>query len=312
MSWHSFDAAFWIDEKRQLKAHFSNSPAGFRRFVAWLKRHGFGKLRVGVESTNICAEALLNWLYEKGYPVFLLNAEQVSHYARTLGRRNKTDPADALVIARFVALHEQTPWLPPPPEHKTLRSLLRTRHQLMDTRLQIANQLRTADATARPYLQAIQRSILAQLKVMAQDLAAHLRAHPVLNANVRRLMTFKGVGVITAATVIAELPPITAQTDPRTICAWAGLIPCRRQSGKTELPSRISKRGNRYLRHALYMPALTAKRFNPQIKTFAARLAERGKTKSAVLGAVAHKMLRILVGMLKHQSDYDPNWVFSK
>jgi transposase len=307
----SFTAALLI-QQRVIKAEFPNHAAGFRRLRRWLQTHGVGTLRVGLESTNTYAEALAQWLHDEGHCVYLLNPERVACYARSLGQRNKTDPADAVTIAQFVERHECTVWLPPSPEQKTLRSLTRTRHQLVECSTKLSNQLQTADAIARPHLQAVQARVRQQLVELGRDIARHLRAHPVMAEQVRQLMTMKGVGLITAAIVLAELPPITAQTDPRAICAWAGLTPSRRQSGRTELPARMSRKGNVYLRQALYMPALVAKRYNPLLRAFALSLAQKGKSTRAILGALAHKMLRILVGLLRSKSDFDPNWSAKK
>lgn len=305
----TFCAALWFDRERFLKAEFNNNVAGFRQLRTWLKKHGAGgSLRVAVESTSTYAEALLEWLYAAGCSVFLLNPEQVSHYARACGRRNKTDPADAVTIAAFIATHDATPWQPPPPEQKDLRSLTRARAQVVDTARTLAVQLQTASGPARPHLQTLLEAARRTLAAIGRDIARHLKKHPLLADKVRRLMTIKGVGLITAATAIAELPPITAETDPRTIAAWAGLTPRRWQSGPREWTTRLCRKGNVYLRQALYMPALVAKRYNPLFRDYALRLAARGKTSGAILGALSHKMLRIIVGLLRSTSDFDPNW----
>lgn len=312
ISQRSFDAALLLAAPAVLQAQFSNSPAGFRQLARWLKRHGVGPVRLAVEATSTYAEALLYWGHAAGHEVFLLNPEHVAHYARSLGRRNKTDRVDAVTIAAFIAHHEATPWQPPSAEQKTLRSLTRTRSQLTELRNQLANQLRTADPAGAAYLRAAWRQVQAQLQALGRAIRAHVRACPLLAEPVRRLMTVKGVGLITAATVIAELPPITPDTDPRTIAAWAGLTPCRHQSGCTEWRTRLSRKGNAYVRQALYMPALVAKRYNPVLRAFAQRLAEKGKRTGAILGAIAHKMLRILVGLLRSNTDFDPAWSFQK
>lgn len=308
----SFLAALRLDAQRIVQKEFPNSAAGFRQLRNWLQRFCVGHVRVAVESTNVFADALLEWLYAQGHSVFLLNAERLHHYARSLGQRNKTDRADAVTIATFIALHEATPWLPPTPEQKTLRSLTRVRYQLVCTATQLRCQHKTATATARPYLDAVLARTCEQLKQIARDIAAHLAAHPVLAEQVRRLMTLKGVGLVTAAVIQAEIPPITPQTDPRTICGWAGLTPRRHQSGNVELRARLSRKGNAFVRDALYMPAMVAKRYNPLLRDFAARLEAKGKSNAAILGAVAHKMLRILVGLLKSKSDFNPTWSCQK
>jgi transposase len=309
----SFDAALRLDEERWLKARFDNRPAGFRKLQRWLQTHGVGPLRVGVESTNVYADALAHWLHAAGHQVYLLNPERTAYYARSQGQRNKTDPADALSIAHFIARHHDlTPWQPPSPEHKHLRSLTRVRAQLVLARTQLRHQLATADAVARPHLRALERALREQLARIGREIAQHLRLHPLLGEQVRRCMTLKGIGLVTAAVVVAELPPVTAQTDPRALCAWVGLTPRRWQSGQTEGRARLSRKGNAHLRLALYMPALVAKRCNPLLRAFALRLAANGKSTGAILGALAHKMLRILVGLLRSQTDFDPNWSCQK
>jgi transposase len=307
----TFVAALWFSRQRFIKAKFDNNSAGFRKLRIWLKAHGAGgTLRVGVESTSTYAEALVEWLYGHRYTVLLLNAERVAHYARACGQRNKTDPADAVTIAAFIASHEATPWQPPPVEQKDLRSLTRARIQIVATSKALHLQLQTASGPARPHLQALLDAAKRTLAALNCDIAAHTKKHPALAEQVRRLMTLKGVGLITAATAVAELPPITAQTDPRTIAAWAGLTPRRCQSGPREWTTRLCRKGNVYLRQALYMPALVAKRHNPLLRDYAQRLKARGKDSGAILGAISHKMLRIIVGLLRTNTDFDPNWSF--
>ena len=309
----SFDAALWLDQQRVVKARFENRPSGFRKLDRWLQTHGVGRLRIGVEATNTYAEALVQWLYERGHTVLLLNPERTAHYARTLGQRNKTDPADAFTIAQFIARHDNlTPWRPLPVEHRDLRSLTRVRQQVVAARTQLRHQLATADAIARPHLQALNLALQRQLATIGRAIVVHLRQHPTLHEQVRLCMSLKGVGLVTAAIVVAELPPITAASDPRALCAWVGLTPRRWQSGKTEGPARLSRKGNAHLRLALYMPALVAKRYNPTLRAFAARLAANGKSTAAILGALSHKMLRILIGLLRSKTPFDPNWVFQK
>lgn len=309
----SFAAALWFGPKRCLQQEFKNNPSGFRQLQRWLKTHGVGPaLRIGVEATNTYADAVVEWLHGAGYTVYLLNPERTACYARCLGQRNKTDPADAITIAMYVAHHECTPWRPPLPEQKTLRSLTRTRHQLTATATVLSNQLRTATGPGRDALSAVLRTVRTQLAALLRAIRQHLREYPLLAEQVRRIMTMTGMGLITAAITLAELPPITADSDPRTICGWAGVTPCRSQSGQSEGRTHLSRKGNAYLRQALYMPALVAKRWNPLFKQFAERLAARGKSTPAILGAISHKMLRIIVGMLRSNTDFDPAWSAQK
>lgn len=308
MAKRTFTAALWFGPDRFLTAEFDNHSGGFRRLRTWLKAHGAGALRVAVESTSTYAEALVEWLHAQGHAVFLLNPERVAHYARACGRRNKTDPADAITIATFIAHHEATPWQPPPPEQKDLRSLTRTRAQVVATVKILTVQLQTTAGPARAHLQGLLQAARGTLAAIRREIVAHLQQHPVLGQSVRRLMTCDGVGLVTAAIAVAELPTITPQSDVRALAAWTGVTPRRWQSGPREWTTRLSRKGNVYLREALFMPALVARRRNPLLRDFAQRLKDRGKSNGEILGAVSHKMLRILVGLLRTNTDFDPNW----
>jgi transposase len=304
----TFFAALRYDDQRIVKREFSNNSAGFRKLQSWLKQHFTSKVRAALESTNVYGDALAQFLYDKGHEVFVLNPEHVAGFAISRGRRNCTDSSDAVIIAEFIATRAGTPWLPPPPEQKDLRSLTRVRRQLVAHRVELQNQLRTTASVARPYLDASLRMVRKQIKAVERDIAQHLAKFPVLGAQVRRLMTCRGIGLVTAAVIIAELPPITPKTDPRTIAGWAGLTPTRSQSGPKEWRTRLSRKGNEHIRQALYMPSLVAKRCNPIIRAFVQRLAENKKTKTAILGAISHKLIRICIGMLRSNRDFDQNW----
>jgi transposase len=308
----TFVAVLWFGAGRSVRREFKNHAGGFRALCTWLRQHFAAPVRVGIECTNVYADALAEWMHVAGHEVYLLNAERVAYFARGQGQRNKTDPADALTVAKFTAQYEGTPWIPPTPQQKTLRSLTRARAQLVEMRNMLSAQRKTAAGPGGEHLEKALAAVVQQIKAIERKIAQFVKREPLLRRAVARLMTIKGVALTTAAVVLAELPQITEATDPRTICGWAGLVPCRHQSGQTELRARRSRRGNAYLRQALYMPALVAKRWNPLLKTFAQRLAARGKSTPAILGAVAHKLLRIIVGMLRTDTDFDPQRVSQK
>ena len=310
MSAAQFEAAIWLGEKRLMRSSFPNHPGGFQKLGLWLKTHGLSSLRVGIESTGIYGQALAKWLHDHGHHVHILNPERTAAYARSIGQRNKTDPADAEMIAAYVSKHELTPWVPPTPEQETLRAYTRARRQLREQRKQVANQLGSAPAVVQPILKALLADLDRHVATIDAKIKEHVKAHVSLREQIERLCTVIGIGPLTATIVIAELPLIGPDTDPRAICAWVGLTPKRHQSGKTELPAHLSRKGNAYLRDALFMPALVAKRHNPILKPFAQRLLDKGKSNNSVLGAVAHKLLRILVGLLKSKTDFNPNWSF--
>jgi transposase len=304
----SFVAALRLDSDRVLVADFPNHAGGFRKLQTWLHQRFAGKVRAGLEATGIYGQALAQWLHAQGHTVHVLNPARVAAYARSTGQRNKTDPADARTIAAYVATHTLLAWQPPAPEQLDLQQLCRTRHQLAHQRQQLKNQLGNAAPAVRTYFEHLIAAFDAELVGVEQAIRTHLAAHPAQAEQVRRLTTVPGIGVRTATVVLAELPVITSESDPRALCAWCGLTPARHQSGPREGRAHLSRAGNAYLRDALFMPSLVAKRHNPLLRAFAARLASKPKKQGTILGAVSHKLLCILIGMLRHQRDFDPNW----
>jgi transposase len=304
----TFVAALRIRAEVVALRDFPNHGGGYASLRRWLCQHFAGRVRAGLEATSIYGQGLLEALYRQGHTVHLLNPAQVAAFGRSQGQRNKTDPADARTIAAFVAGRALPAWAPPPPELLQLQAYTRLRQQLVDQRQQLRNQLESAPPAARPCLQRLIATFEAELKKLAHEVEAHVEKHPALAKAVTHLCSVPGVGRLTAAVVLSELPPIDPSADPRTLSAWAGLTPRRDQSGPKEKRSRLSRIGNHRLRRALFMPSLVAKRRNPTLNAFAQRLAAKGKSHGAILGAIAHKLLRILIGLLKHDADFDPNW----
>lgn len=306
---NTFVAVLWFAHDRHTKREFTNNQSGFKQLKVWLAQHLAGSVRAGIEATNVYSEALCEWLAKCGHIVHLLNPERVAHYARSKGHGNKTDPADGLLIAEYVARHpELRVWHAPSAEQKDLRSLMRARAQLVQCRMRLQNEVDTAQSMGRQHLLAAVEAVSTQIAAVEREARKHIKAHPLLQRQLERLMTCKSIGFVTAAVALAELPDITPETNPRSITKWSGLNPRRYQSGQLELRTRISRKGNQYLRNALYMPALVAKRSNPIIRDFADRLKAKGKSSNAILGAISHKLLRIMVGMLKSNTDFDANF----
>lgn len=308
----SFVAALRLDTTHWVRGTFPNHKGGFQALRTWLYQHFAGRVRAGLEATGIYGEAITHWLHAQGHTVHVLNPARVAAHARARGQRNKTDPADAVTIADYVATHALPAWAPPAPAHAALRDYCRLRQQLTAQRQQLKNQLHSAPALARDYLARLIQSFTTELAQLEAAIAAHLAAHPVLGEAVRRLTTVPAVGLRTATLCVAELPPITPESDPRALAAWCALTPRRQQSGQKEGRAYLGRGGNCHLRQALHMPALVAKRHNPLLKAFAIRLAQNGKSHGTLLGAVSHKLLRLMIGLLRHQQDFDPNWAPQK
>jgi transposase len=296
--------------RHRYRRTFANSRAGLDALLAWLKAHHPQPLAALMESTGSYGELAAHLLHQAGHRVSVLNARRIQQYAQSQCRHNKTDQVDAEIIARFgftQSLHELPQWLPAPEPQAQLRELLRRSDELNAilqaerNRLEVAGQDDPIVGSLRSHVCWLEKE-LARLERVTAKL---ITASPDLAADCLRLEAIPGIGLKTARTLVAELP--RHLKDSRTAAAWAGVAPRISQSGTIKKPSRISAGGNRYLRKALYFPALVAIKHNPRFKTFAERLAQRGLSKMAVICAVIHKLLRTAFAILKNQSAYDPS-----
>jgi len=148
-------------------------------------------------------------------------------------------------------------------------------------------------------------------QIAALDAAIKQRAAAtvMLATEMARLQTITGVGMLTAAVVLTETRPLRGNVTPRQVVAFAGLDPAVKESGSSVRGARhMSKTGNARLRRAVYMAALAASRYNPPLRRFYQRLRARGKQPRVALVAVARKLLALMVTLLIHERDFDPDW----
>ena len=304
----TFDATLLLGSGEQHYHSFPNTPEGFMQLQAWRAQHGVTEMHACMEATNIYWEALATFLHEAGHTVSVVNPARIKGYAQATMQRNKTDKLDSAIIASFCKTHRPTAWQPLSEAHKRLRSLVRHREDLLQTQLQQQNRLRdTTDTLVRDSLQAVLDTIAKQLEAVERSIKEHLAAHAELRTNLELLTAIVGIGVVTAAKLLAEFADLEQYESAKAAAADAGLTPSQFESGTSvRKRPRLSKMGKAGIRAALYWPAITAMRCCPAFKAFAARLAARGKPKKVIIVAVMRKLVHIVYGVLKHRTPYDP------
>jgi transposase len=310
----TFDATLLTASGAQHYQSFPNTDEGFSQLQAWLAQHGVTQLHACMEATNIYWEALATWLYAQGHTVSVVNPARIKGYAQATMQRNKTDKLDSAVIAAFCATHHPSAWQPLSDEHRRLRALVRHREDLLQTQLQQQNRLRdTTDTLVLASLQVVVDTLASQLKAVEQAIKEHLAAHSELRTNLQLLTSIVGIGMITAAKLLAEFGDIEHYESAKAAAADAGLTPSHFESGTSvRRRPRLSKMGKAGIRGALYWPAITAMQRCPACKAYAERLAARGKAKKVIIGAVMRKLVHIIYGVLKHRTPYDPSKVFGR
>jgi len=308
----SFEVALIVGE--HMRRHtFENNAAGFGHLQAWLKQHKVMPVHACMEATGGYGDDLAQSLYEQGHTVSIVNPAIIHHYAITQLARNKTDRLDAQVIARYCLKEEPRTWVPPAPELLKLRQMVRFVETLQEERTEQLNRL-----SAEPDLSEIRQALQDQLALLdkqieqfQQAIHDHIDSHPDLRQQHDLLRSIKGIGEVTAAKLISI--NLLAFDSTRSVGAYAGLSPRVGESGTSvRHQTRLCKLGEASLRQALYMPAMAARRFNPIIKSFCDRLAERGKCEMAILGAAMRKLLCLAYGVLKSGKPFDPNYVTNR
>ena len=292
---------------------FSNDAMGHER----LQR----RLRALPARVTICLEASGTYSLDvalalargaSDWQLSVVNPRLARRFAESLGMRSKTDPVDARVLAQYAARMQPEPWQAPSAAALRLRTITRTIAALVRQCVQHKNRQHALSAsTALPAL--LVRELEAQVAYVEKRIR-HLRRQalrqierqPELLDYWRQLQTIPGVGEASGLAILGELAVLPASLDERQWVAHCGLDPKQHRSGSSvEQKTRISKAGNRYLRAALYMPALVAVQHDPWLGGFYHRLVVRGKAKLQALVAVMRKLLHAAWGMFRHHQNYD-------
>lgn len=258
---------------------------------------------VAVEATGGFETTTAAALAGAGLPLVVINPAQIRHYAQALGKRAKTDPIDAKVIARFAADVKPEPRSLPDEMTQLLSDLVARRRQIVEM-LQAERQ-REKRVSLRRLKKSIARVIAAlekELTALDKDIDDTVRGSPLWREKEDLLASVPGIGSLTARTLLAELPEL-GTLDRKRIASLAGLAPYTRQSGRWKGKSMIGG-GRKTVRSALFVAAMVAGRFNPVLKTFRDRLVQAGKPKIVAIIAVARKLLTILNAILRDKKPW--------
>jgi transposase len=269
------------------------------------------QVRVCLEATGVYSLDLALALHAaSGIEVAVLNPKVVNRFAATLCR-SKTDPADAQVLAEYARRMPFQPWHAPRTAALELRTITRhiasltQQHTRQSNRLHAASASTTGSSCVRQDLQRSLRDLKRRTDKMRRAARALLEQDEELRPRFALLLSMPGIAEISALHLLGELAVLAPHLTVRQWVAHSGLDPAHHQSGTSVLKrSRISRAGNRYLRRALYMPALVAAHHDPHLHAFYQALVTRHKAKMQAIIAVARKMLHAIFGMFRWQSPY--------
>lgn len=259
---------------------------------------------VVLEATGGLEHPLAAALATAGVCAAVVNPRQVRDFAKATGKLAKTDAIDAAVLAHFAEAIRPAARPLPDAQTRELAELLGRRRQLLGMRTAEANRLGTATAArVRASVEAHLRWLAEQLDGLDRDLSDAIQGSPVWRVNDDLLQSIPGVGRVVSRALMAELPELGTLSREQ-IAALAGVAPMNRDSGRWS-GNRAVCGGRPHVRGALYMAALSARRWNPALRAFADRLAEKGKAAKVILVAVARKLLVIANAILRDQQPWE-------
>lgn len=260
---------------------------------------------VVLEATGGLETPLTGALASAGLPVVVVNPRQVRDFAKATGKLAKTDAIDAHVLAHFAEAVRPTPRPLPDAQTQAISALMARRRQMVTMLVMERNRWQTASVPIRSRVRAHIDWMEHELEGLDQDLGETLKQSPLWCEQDQLLQSVPGVGPVVSLTLLAQLPELGTLTR-RQIAALVGVAPHNRDSG-TLRGKRTVWGGRSTVRSALYMGALVASRWNPELRDFYQRLRAAGKPKKVALVACMRKLLTLLNAILMHRTPWQEN-----
>lgn len=294
---------------------FSNCPKGFEAFLSWINTHKSqgASTVVVMEATGVYYESLAYFLHKNSeLDISVLLPNKVKYYFKSLNVKTKTDKVDAQMLSQLGLERRLNNWKPISYKLRTIKQLSREYRNLKSTLNKLKNQRHALEHSFEPNAMSLrllnQRITLAENQCLELTVALKniVFEDVFLQSKVENICTIPGIGFMTAITIIAETNGFNLIRNAKQLCSYAGLDVRHNQSGTKSGRSRISKKGNRYMRQAMYMPALTASKKISHLSQFYQRINDKNKCKKIGLIAVSRKLLILIYILWKNDEVFIP------
>ncbi len=301
-----------IASESQFKSKvFPNTANGHALLLQWLSRRDLAQdTPIVLEATGPYSDAVATALADNGRYVSIVNPARVKGFGQSQLTRNKTDKADAKLLALFAQRSDLTRWQPPSLAARKLRALIDRLQALQDMRQQERNRLEALSQGITSSVKTMVEEHIdwlnRQIAAIEKDINNHIDGNPELKKDAELIRSIPGCGVKFAAQFLAYIGDARRFKSAKALAAFVGVTPKYRLSG-TSVKGRtiISRAGHTAARKALYMPGLVAKRHNPVIAAMAKRLEARGMTPKAIVGASMRRLIHMIYGVLKSETQFN-------
>lgn len=299
-------------------AAFKNSSEGYRKLEKWLLKQKIdvSELTFVMEATGVYHEKIALHLHTNGARVIVILPNKAKAFAQTLKTKTVNDKTSSISLAIMGLEKSLDAWEPAQPVYRTLKQLTREREQLIHERTQCLNQWHAEESGAWPNKYSIKRIKLRikllekQMKEIEVEINTIIEENETLSKKIKYICSIKGIGIISAAIILAETNGFHLIRNKKQLISYAGLDVVEKQSGTSiQGRTRISRKGNRYIRKAIFFPALVAIRHTNAMRSMYLRLLGKHGIKMKATVAVQKKMLELAFTLWKNETMYDENYL---
>jgi transposase len=297
---------------------FANDQKGFAAFILWVKKHTEPQelIRFVMEATGVYHEHLAYFLFGNGYAVSIIMPNKMSNFFKTREVKTITDKTMSETIAMFGLEKVLTDWVPAKKVYRELRQITREREQLVDERTMVKNQLHAEQVQAYPNATTLARVmdrirlLNKQIKQIMDEIKERVQDDKELSATMKLVTTIPGVALLTATIVLSETDGFSLITNKRQLASYAGFDVIEKESGTSiKAKPRISKKGNRHLRKAMHMPALSAIGCAKIYKDVFVRIVSRTGIKMKGAVAVQRKLLEMIYTIYSTKKPFEIDYL---
>jgi transposase len=281
--------------ERHLMLQVSNEERAIRALVSRLARYRLA--RIVIEATGRLEQPFVRAALGRGLPVVVVSPLKIRRYAGAIGQLAKTDAIDARLIAQFGAAVRPIAHPPTGPETRKIKDLIARRSQLTAMRTMEKNRRKVMPEDLWESIDQVVRALDLQLQQLDRQLDAAVEHHRTWQRKRELLTSMPGIGKTVAYTLLGDLPE-PGRLSRKQIAALTGVAPFNRDSGRLRGKRRI-RGGRATARTALFLSAMSAVRFNPDIQSFYERLVKSGKHRKVALTACIRKIVTALNAMLR-------------
>jgi len=299
---------------------FINGTKGFNQLLRWAKGviGTNAELVFLMEATGVYYENLAHHLHKIKKRVHVVLPNMSKHYFSSLNIKTKTDAVDARILSQFGVERVHKAWIAPPMVLLQLRNLTRYYVQLQEQKTALGNIKHSKDCShdIQTFIIKSNKKLIAdidkELEKCTKEINMLVKADGELDKKVEKLSTIKGVGMITMVTILAETMGFEQFHSAKQLVSYAGYDVVQRESGTSvKGKTRISKKGNRYIRNALYFPAMVACRYNPVLRETYLRIIQKKSSKMVGQVAIQRKLLMLMYTLWKNDTVFIENYKVS-